>query len=134
MPGDQLCRTPAILNARQGRALWLRLRDDRGSGSVLALAIAAAAVALAITLVIGLSVHAARTRVAVAADAAALAAADTASGRVPGEACARASAVADVHGVTLVDCASTRTESTVRVTLAIGPLTLAASARAGLPR
>ncbi|SJM69369.1 Membrane-spanning protein [Gulosibacter sp. 10] len=101
---------------------------------MLAIGILTATIALSIALIAALGAFALHTRVSVAADAAALAAADTASHRVPGEPCARAHAAAALHGVELVACESGYRESVVTVSAGFGPLELSSSARAGLPR
>ncbi|MFV0319471.1 MAG: helicase, partial [Microbacterium sp.] len=66
-------------------------------------------------------------------DAAALAAADAASGAVPGEPCASASAVAAAGGATLIDCRLDGLVATVRVAYPYAGLRAEASARAGPP-
>lgn len=110
------------------------IRSEAGSGSTLALAIIAATAALSLTLITAIGAFAVHTRASVAADAAALAAADTASGRLPGDPCGRASLIAAAHDASLASCDSSRTESVVTVTTEFGWFTVAATARAGLPR
>ncbi|WP_082518907.1 Rv3654c family TadE-like protein [Leifsonia sp. Leaf336] len=85
-------------------APWRRAAE-LGSGTVLALMTVAvvAVVTTAVMLVSG--AWAARHRAGIAADAAALAAADVAVGRAPGESCARAQFLARANGASLVDCA-----------------------------
>lgn len=125
---------------RAARYRWLARRparvivEDRGSGSTLALAIIGATAAIAIALLGVVGAFAAHTTASVAADAAALAAADTASNRLPGDACGRAALIASLHQTTLQTCSATRTESVVTVSHDLGWLTITASARAGLPR
>lgn len=106
---------------------------ERGSGTVLALALIAVVLVLALTLIALLSAHAVRTRCAVAADSAALAAADTASGRIPGDPCGRAAEVAARHGTTLLECGATRTGARVLVTTTVLGFPVTVAARAGLP-
>lgn len=101
---------------------------------MLALAIIGATVAIAIALLGVLGAFAAHTRASVAADAAALAAAESASSRIPGDPCGRATTIAALHDTTLEACDATRTESTVTVSCDLGWFTITASARAGLPR
>lgn len=110
------------------------IESDAGSGSVLALAIISATVALALALIGVIGAFVIHTNVSVAADAAALAAADTASARIPGEPCERAASAAALHGVTLEVCDASRTEANVTVSADFGWFTMAVSARAGLPR
>lgn len=77
---------------------------DAGSGSVLAIGILGALVALLLaSLPIG-ALFAAHQQAANAADAAALAAADTASGRLPGFPCETARRVADRNHASLGRC------------------------------
>ncbi|MFD2757829.1 Rv3654c family TadE-like protein [Gulosibacter faecalis] len=109
------------------------MRSERGSGTVLAVAIIGATVSLAVALCLVLGAFVAHTRASVAADAAALAAADSASGRIPGDACGRAAAIAAEHRVTLTGCDAGRTETFVTVTTTFGAFTIGASSRAGLP-
>ncbi|MDJ0334271.1 hypothetical protein QMG83_03435 [Salinibacterium sp. G-O1] len=80
------------------------LRSDAGAGSILSVAIIGAVTALTMMLApLYIGVMARRT-VAGAADAAALAAADTAIGRVPGVPCDAAAAVAGANGASIVSC------------------------------
>ncbi|MDJ1372369.1 Rv3654c family TadE-like protein [Gulosibacter molinativorax] len=111
-----------------------RFNNDAGSGSVLALAIIGATVSIAVALLAVLGAFAAHTQASVAADAAALAAADTASYRIPGDPCARAAEAAALHGAALGSCETTRTESLVTVSTDLGWFAISASALAGLPR
>lgn len=111
-----------------------RARHDDGSGSVFALVIIGATVSIAVALLGVLGAFAAHTKASTAADAAALAAADTASYRIPGDPCARAAIAASLHGASLSSCESNRTESHVTVSTDLGWFAFTASARAGLPR
>ncbi|KAB1644826.1 helicase [Gulosibacter chungangensis] len=110
------------------------LAGEVGAGSTLALGIIGATAAIAIALIGVVGVFAAHTAASVAADAAALAAADTASNRIPGDACGRAKVVASLHQASLQACTATRIESVVTVSRDLGWFTITASARAGLPR
>lgn len=77
---------------------------------------------------------AAHQRLVGASDSAALAAADTASGRVAGEPCDRASEIAAALAVRLAACAVSPDGSvTVTTNTEILGVTVAASARAGPP-
>lgn len=105
----------------------------RGSGTVLAVGIIAAILILAGALLVALIAHAVHTRASVAADAAALAAANTASGRIRGDPCANAAAVAVAHEAQLTKCDSSFAETTVEVMTSAGVLQFTAHARAGLP-
>jgi hypothetical protein len=77
------------------------------------------------------SVHA--QRLAAAADAAALAAADTASGAVPGVPCERAAEVAATAAAHVVACDLDELVATVTVSAPFGVMPASASARAGPP-
>ena len=111
----------------------LSARAEEGSGSVVAVALAAS-----VLLLTGLALplnQALITRqlVANAADSAALAAADTASGLVPGYPCENAAQAARLHGASLGECIVDGLE--VRVTAVRRVLGVAVSvvARAGPP-
>ena len=71
------------------------------------------------------------TRLGATADAAALAAADAASGAVPGVPCERAADIARRGGADLVECGVDGVVATVVVTMALGPFRARAAARAG---
>ncbi|MGE3192635.1 MAG: Rv3654c family TadE-like protein [Microbacteriaceae bacterium] len=109
------------------------MRDDVGSGSVLvvALVVATVAVALAVlALSAGLSV---RQRLIGTADAAALAAADGASGAVPGAPCELARRVAAATGARLQSCRIDGLVASVEVAGAFGAVPISARSRAGPP-
>ncbi|MGV8897552.1 MAG: Rv3654c family TadE-like protein [Rhodoglobus sp.] len=80
------------------------LRSDAGAGSILSVAIIGAVMALTMMLAPLYIGVVARRSVAGAADAAALAAADTAIGRVPGVPCDAAAVVAGANGASIVSC------------------------------
>ena len=107
------------------------VRGDRGSGTVVTLGLGLGIVA---TLLLVLPLYAAlatRHSVAGAADAAALAAADTASGLVPGHPCDLAARVAASNGAFLEKCRVDGLVVTVTVGRAILGLALRESATAG---
>ncbi|MGO2111030.1 MAG: Rv3654c family TadE-like protein [Pseudoclavibacter sp.] len=104
---------------------------DRGSGSVLAVALIAASLAFAIALVQVLGAFAAHQRAQAAADAAALAAADTISGRAPGDPCENATNLADAHAASVHDCEVDGSEATVTIEVDAGWISVFATARAG---
>lgn len=68
-----------------------------------------------------------------AADAAALAAADAASGALPGDPCRRAAEIAAATGAMLVGCELVGLVATVEVSANFGALPASARARAGPP-
>jgi len=72
-----------------------------------------------------------RHSVSAAADAAALAAADTASGLVPGHPCDVAGRIAEANGATLAACAVDGLVATVTVTRPVLGFAIAESATAG---
>lgn len=129
-------RTARWLGARPALArqpVATRLSDTRGAGSVTVVGIAAA-IALAAMLVIAVGgALVLRQRVAGAADAAALAAADTASGRLPGVPCVAAAEVAAANGAELDGCLVEGLVVTVQAGAVFGALPVTATATAGPP-
>lgn len=114
------------------RAEHARGRHDAGAGVALALAPIAAMLVLAgIILAASIAVVAA-ARVDAAADAAALAAADTLAGFATGDACDRATLVANANGAQLTACTIDGLVVTVSCADA-GGLLVAATAVAGPP-
>ncbi len=96
-------RRTCLSGRSRGNGPALRLRDDRGSASVL---VALWSVVLTMLVAAGValsSVLAAREAVAAAADLAALAGA-SATLAEPGTACTRAATIARANGATLTDC------------------------------
>lgn len=110
-----------------------RLRDERGVGSVLALALLGATVTLLLTVLPLFMALSVRQEVAGAADAAALAAADVASGLLPGFPCAQAERVAEANGATLRACHVDGLIATVSVGSSVLGITVTAGATAGPP-
>lgn len=109
------------------------MRSDRGSGTILAVAITAGVVAvtgLALPLYMG---YAVRQAVAGAADAAALAAADTASGLLPGYPCEAAAAAVAANGAGLASCDLDGLVVTVTATRSVLGFAVSARATAGPP-
>lgn len=104
---------------------------ERGSGSLLAVALIAGTLALTMLLVPLYIVLVAKQRVAGAADAAALAAADVAIGIVPGVPCEHASVVAHANGAALSGCRQDGAIVTVRASIIVLGLPVAALATAG---
>ena len=109
------------------------MRDDRGSGAVMALALVAAAVAVAVAVLALGSALVLRQRVISAADASALAAADTASGAVPGDPCPTARRVALANAVVLSACRIDGLIATVEASGRFGIIPFSAGSRAGPP-
>jgi len=104
--------------------------SDRGSGSILAIGIISASVVLigmTAPLYIGTI---AKHRAAAAADSAALAAADVASGLIPGYPCATADLLSIRNGAELVDCSISGlvVSVTVQVDSALGKTRVRAKA------
>jgi secretion/DNA translocation related TadE-like protein len=102
-------------------------------GALAAAAVAAGAVVLTGGLAAVGAAAVAGQRIAAAADAGALAAADSASGAVPGAPCDRAAEVVGTFGAVVETCDLDELVATVAVSLRVGPLTAHAIARAGPP-
>lgn len=111
----------------------MRLREESGSGSILVVAILAAVLSLTALSIPLYSVLAVKQVTAGAADAAALAAADVAVGRVPGDPCTVAGDIAAANGTALSECKPDGLVVTVRVTAMAMGFTVASSATAGPP-
>ncbi|ARJ07380.1 hypothetical protein B5808_13205 [Cnuibacter physcomitrellae] len=109
------------------------MRDERGSGAVLGVGILVLVAAIVLAALPLGRILAARQTTIGAADAAALAAADIASGRVPGVPCEAAAAIAGRLGAALEECILEGGVARVVVSAAIEGLPLRASARAGPP-
>lgn len=119
------------MKARRGQQFEVRSAGERGSGSVLAVALVASVLMLA-GLVLPLNAAlTTRQLTANAADAAALAAADTASGLVPGYPCANAAEAARLNGAALGACMVNGLEVTVTATRKVLGVVLSVAARAG---
>jgi secretion/DNA translocation related TadE-like protein len=113
------------------RRLLARLRPDRGAGTVTVVGIVAAITIAALVVIGAGAALVARQRIVGAADAAALAAADVASGRLPGAPCSVAGEVAAANGAALDGCIVDGLVVTVGVTGSLGAILIAASATAG---
>ena len=124
-PGS--CR-PGSCGSRKHRQVATR---DRGSGSILAVAILGALFAVTAVLVPVLALLPAKQSVQGAADAAALAAADTASGLMPGVPCEMAALAAELNAARLVGCTVDGLTATVTVVATAGIFPIGARARAG---
>lgn len=107
--------------------------DDRGSGSILGVAILASLLCLAALLMPLVAVVSARARVAAAADAGALAAADVASGILPGVTCEAALRVSAANGAATSACEVDELVVTVQATATVFGFVVRASATAGPP-
>ncbi|MEP6479959.1 MAG: Rv3654c family TadE-like protein [Rhodoglobus sp.] len=109
------------------------MRSETGAGTPLVIAIVGGLVmltSLTLPLYFALSV---RQSAAGAADAAALAAADTASGLLPGYACESAGRVAVANGFSLDGCSVDGLVATVRVSTQVLGVGVSAAASAGPP-
>lgn len=107
--------------------------SERGSGSVLAVALIGATMTVTVLSVPLLAVLAVGQSVQNAADAAALAAADTASGAVPGVPCTAAAEAARLNGASVASCAVDGLIASVTVARSVLGFDLTSSARAGPP-
>jgi secretion/DNA translocation related TadE-like protein len=109
-----------------------RERDhERGSGSILTVALLGAVFTVTAVLIPVLALLPVNQAVQGAADAAALAAADTASGLVPGVPCEMAALAARLNGAGLAGCTVDDLVATVSVSRSAGIFTIGSSARAG---
>jgi secretion/DNA translocation related TadE-like protein len=106
---------------------------ERGSGSVLTVSIIGAVLCLATLGASAAAVLGGAQRIAVAADQAALAAADVASGLLPGIPCEEAARVAAAHSATLSGCSIAGQVVTVSVSGTVLGFPLDAAATAGPP-
>ena len=105
--------------------------NEQGSGTLLAVALIGCVASLALAaLPLYMTVAASRS-VEAAADAAALAAADTASGLVPGYPCERAAEIAAANGASLVACETDGLVATVAVSRTLLGIAVTAAATAG---
>jgi len=109
------------------------VRREEGSGSILAVAIIGACLLATAMLVPLLALLAVGQSVQGAADASALAAADTASGAVPGFPCEAAASAATLNGASVARCTVEGLIATVAVEREVAGFRLSAQARAGPP-
>jgi secretion/DNA translocation related TadE-like protein len=109
------------------------MTSDRGSGSILAVSILAAMVTAVGVLLPTTAVAVGRARASNASDAAALAAADVASGLLPGSPCEAAEVVAAANGATLSACSVDGTTVTVEASVGAGILVVHGVSTAGQP-
>lgn len=103
------------------------------AGSALAVGVAGAAAVLMLGLASAGAAAVESQRVAGIADAAALAAADAASGAVPGDPCPRAAEVAGAQRASVTSCTLDGLVATVTVAATFAGLPVNATARAGPP-
>ncbi|MDQ1583732.1 MAG: hypothetical protein QOF36_1786 [Microbacteriaceae bacterium] len=128
-----LARDGAAGRFAAGRFASGRFASERGAGSLLAVGVMASVLAvtsMVITVSLALAV---KQRVTGAADAAALAAADTASGAMPGYPCDVASAVARLNGAELHRCELSGMVATVSAGAGYLGFDISVAARAGPP-
>ena len=109
------------------------MRGERGSGSVLTVAVLGAMLSVAGLCASAGVVLVAAQRLSVAADQAALAAADVASGLLPGVPCEEAARVASAHSASIDGCSIEGQVATVEVVGAALGVPLEARATAGPP-
>ncbi|CAN5242963.1 hypothetical protein BH09ACT5_BH09ACT5_12220 [soil metagenome] len=115
------------------RGIRRALGGDRGAGTVLVLGLGLGTVAVLMLVLPLYAALATRHAVVGAADAAALAAADTASGLVPGHPCDSAARVAAANGAHLAGCRVDGLVATVTVGRTILGLSLRESEMVGPP-
>ncbi|WP_271177424.1 Rv3654c family TadE-like protein [Leifsonia poae] len=119
--------------SERGPASEHGLASENGSASVLVVGIAGALVGLTAGGVAVAGAFVAAQRAAGAADTAALAAADVASGAVPGYPCTQAASIAEANGASLVSCDLDGLVVTVTASVPYLGLSAEARARAGPP-
>jgi secretion/DNA translocation related TadE-like protein len=112
--------------------MWMRVAE-RGSATVLALGIVTALVCLSTGGITIAGACVAKQRAAGAADLGALAAADVASGAIPGTPCAEAERVVRANGASLGVCDVDGAVATVTASLGYLGFGVDAEARAGPP-
>ncbi len=105
-------------------------RSEKGSAALLLIGGIAVLIVSLGALAVALSV-AGQSRLQSRADSFALAAADTASGRLPGYPCEKVKAMAAAEHVNLVSCQISGLESRVILSGTAGPMRLTARAHAG---
>ncbi|MBF4462861.1 MULTISPECIES: Rv3654c family TadE-like protein [unclassified Rathayibacter] len=106
---------------------------EEGSAAVVAIGVVVGTILVTTAVLGGCAGVVGHQRAVAAADAAALAAADVASGLVPGEPCSAAAKVARADDADVSSCVIEEREVTVSVEVGVGPLVLAARSRAGPP-
>ncbi len=106
-------------------------RDDHGAGAVLAIALVMAVVVVGLAGVTLAAAVSGRQHLIGAADLAALAAADAASGAIPGAPCEVAAAVARGNGARLMGCEANGLVLSVTVSGSFAGIPITAAARAG---
>lgn len=116
---------------RTNRAVNAGKSADEGSGSMLTLGIGASFLILTFLLIPLLGGFVMHQRAQGAADLAALAAADVASGRQPGNPCETAEILVSRAGFSVLECRLEGLISRITVTTNFGPFELVARARAG---
>ncbi len=109
------------------------MTDERGAGAVLVLAIVAATTVVMIAVLALGAALVVRQRVIGAADAAALAAADAASGAIPGVPCAQAERIANANAANLQTCVLDGLVASVTVAANVGVVPVSARSTAGPP-
>lgn len=108
-------------------------RSEEGSATVVAVGVVAGTLLVTAAVLAGCTGVVGHQRAVAAADAAALAAADVASGLLPGEPCGEAARVADAGSATLSACTIDDGVAIVEVEVEVGPMALSARSRAGPP-
>ena len=106
---------------------------DQGSATVVIVALLGALLVVSVAAVGVCGLLAAKQHVEAAADAAALAAADSASGRVAGFPCERAARAASLNGATLASCRTDGAQAVVSARARISGVPITVWARAGPP-
>lgn len=124
---------PDALRCARGTAVVRSVRAERGAATVLALGIVGVLMSVTAGAVAVAGASVSHQTAAGAADAGALAAADVASGRLPGSPCAIAEAVIRANGVRMGACEVDGLVASVSAAVHYLGFTVSAEARAGPP-
>ncbi|MBO0985092.1 Rv3654c family TadE-like protein [Rathayibacter sp. SD072] len=120
------------MTGRWGGPVRVRAPED-GSAATAAIGVVAGTILVTAAVLAGCGALVGHQRAVAAADGAALAAADVASGLLPGEPCGAADRVARAGAAQVSECAVDEGVATVEVVVSVGPVVLPARSRAGPP-
>ncbi|MCM6763850.1 helicase [Rathayibacter sp. ZW T2_19] len=120
------------MTRRRGDPVRVPAGED-GSAATAAVGVVAGTILVTAAVLAGCGGLVGHQRAVAAADAAALAAADVASGLLPGEPCSAADRVARAGAARVSECAVEEGVATVEVVVTVGPFVLGARSRAGPP-
>ncbi len=109
------------------------MSDERGSGSILVVAVISAVLGITALTMPLWGVLIVKNQLASAADSSALAAADVAAGRAPGDPCQMAAVIAEANGASVAGCRVDGLVVTVLVERSVLGFAMTAAATAGPP-